>query len=306
MSGQPLREVEVLISSSETESEVGVTQESAPAAKKLSLLEESIVNPPPAIGQGDSGKEDDTFQVSHLASIEINQVTRSPPPRAGMRRKPSRLRTMEPSSSSVPSSPLLDHQKKEEQEEEVKEMSEQDETTPGSDVVHSDAQPEIPIEKSPYEAEFDAEEGEKIFLDMKDILTQDTNSRPKESAVKLFGSLLAAHLIRAAALIELSGMAYSQDWIRGNFRDTVVGKIPTDLLLLCLVSSRFVKAGDLVLSGICKELDLFSHVNNAIDEWGLEEDFKLVSLVFSVKMLNIPINQAFLTDWASFLHFMLF
>jgi hypothetical protein len=282
MSCQPIHVVvEYPSPPSETDSVVGATRESAAITSKPMLLEESISNPPQTVRQVDGGDQEDFFQVSHLASIEVNPVARTPQPRAGMRRKPARLRTMETSTTSFRSSPVEEYPK-EKQEEEEKGMSEQDDTTPEADVIYSDTPPEKPIEKSPYESEFDAEEGEPPFLDMKNILEENINGRPKDIAVELFGSLIASRLTRSAALIDRTGMLYSHDWIQGKFRDTLVGTIPTDLLLLCLVPSRFVKAGDLLLSAICKDIDVFHLVSNAIDEWGLQQEFKLVRPFFAI------------------------
>lgn len=72
-------------------------------------------------------------------------------------------------------------------------------------------------------------------------------------------------------------MVYSQLWCNGNIRGEMVGKLPNDLLLLCLVSKRFVKAGDSLLSGLTRDLGVYTLVKDALKAWGLEDEFKRVS-----------------------------
>jgi hypothetical protein len=72
-------------------------------------------------------------------------------------------------------------------------------------------------------------------------------------------------------------MVFSQEWVNGNIRGNVIGKIPNDLLLLCLVSQRFVKAGDLLLSGVTRDLEVYKLVKEAVKEWGLEGQYTKVS-----------------------------
>lgn len=79
------------------------------------------------------------------------------------------------------------------------------------------------------------------------------------------------------ALIDKSGMVYSQEWVNGNIRGNLIGKIPNDLLLLCFVSKRFVKAGELLLSGLTRDLEVYNIVKEAMKEWGLEDKFERVS-----------------------------
>ena len=72
-------------------------------------------------------------------------------------------------------------------------------------------------------------------------------------------------------------MVYSQEWANGNIRGNMIGKIPNELLLLCFVSKRFVKAGELLLSGLTRDLEVYSIVKEAIKEWELEDDCVRVS-----------------------------
>jgi hypothetical protein len=83
-------------------------------------------------------------------------------------------------------------------------------------------------------------------------------------------------------LIEKSGMVYSQEWVNGNIRGNLIGKIPNDLLLLCLVSKRFVKAGELLLAGLTRDLEVYNIVKEALKEWDLEDEFKKVSGIYYI------------------------
>lgn len=73
-------------------------------------------------------------------------------------------------------------------------------------------------------------------------------------------------------------MVYSQEWQNGNIRGNQVGKIPKNLLLLCLVSKRFGKAQDLLLSGLTRDLEVSNVVQEAIHEWKIAGNFEKVQL----------------------------
>jgi len=68
-------------------------------------------------------------------------------------------------------------------------------------------------------------------------------------------------------LIEKSGMLYSQEWCTGNIRGNQIGRIPKDLLLLCLVSKRFAKAQDQLLSGLTRDFEIATIVHQAVLAW---------------------------------------
>jgi hypothetical protein len=78
------------------------------------------------------------------------------------------------------------------------------------------------------------------------------------------------------ALIDKSGIVYSQEWINGNIRGEKI-VLPKDLLLLCLVSKRFAKAGELLLWGVLRDLDIFSLVKEALKALDLEDSFKKIA-----------------------------
>ena len=95
--------------------------------------------------------------------------------------------------------------------------------------------------------------------------------------IRMFGPTNARCLIDAYELIDKSGMVYSQLWTKGNIRGNIIGVIPNHLLLLVLQSNRFIKAGELLLSGLCRDLEVYVSVNHALDDWKLYRKYKSVS-----------------------------
>mmetsp|Transcript_11427 Transcript_11427/g.32899 ORF Transcript_11427/g.32899 Transcript_11427/m.32899 type:complete len:544 (+) Transcript_11427:201-1832(+) len=130
------------------------------------------------------------------------------------------------------------------------------------------------IEKSPYEPEGCAERGESIFQEMRKLLLEDTEMNTQ--IIQMFGPSNAECLKKASALVDKSGMLYSQNWTKGTIHGNPVGIIPNHLLLLVLVPNRLVKASELLLSGMCRDLEVYASVNRALDEWGLSEKYRLV------------------------------
>lgn len=130
------------------------------------------------------------------------------------------------------------------------------------------------ITKSPYEPEGCAERGEPIFREMKRLLLEDIQMNPQ--IVQMFGASNAECLKKASALIDKSGMLYSQNWTKGTIRGDPVGIIPNHLLLLVLVPNRVVKANELLLSGMCRDLEVYASVNRALDEWGLSQKYRVL------------------------------
>lgn len=79
------------------------------------------------------------------------------------------------------------------------------------------------------------------------------------------------------ALIDKSGMVYSEQWVNGNIQGNMIGKVPHELLLLCLVSSRFIKASEQLLQGTARDLQVFDTVKAALQRWDLEDSYPNVS-----------------------------
>eukprot|EP00531_Pseudo-nitzschia_arenysensis_P018288 CAMPEP_0116135800 /NCGR_PEP_ID=MMETSP0329-20121206/11386_1 /TAXON_ID=697910 /ORGANISM="Pseudo-nitzschia arenysensis, Strain B593" /LENGTH=566 /DNA_ID=CAMNT_0003630629 /DNA_START=69 /DNA_END=1769 /DNA_ORIENTATION=+ len=120
-----------------------------------------------------------------------------------------------------------------------------------------------------------AEKGESLFEEMKTILRDDGND-VNSKAAQIFGPTNAGCLVKASGLIEKSGVLYSQTWNKGSIRGDPVGIIPNHLLLILLVSNRFAKASELLLSGLCRDLEVYESVNRGLDDWGWAEKYELV------------------------------
>ena len=87
--------------------------------------------------------------------------------------------------------------------------------------------------------------------------------------INMFGPINARVLMDAYELIDISGMIYSELWINGNIRGNIVGTIPNHLLLLVLQSNRLTKAPDMLLTSICRDLQVYALINDALDDWNL-------------------------------------
>ena len=85
----------------------------------------------------------------------------------------------------------------------------------------------------------------------------------------MFGPINARVLMDAYELIDISGMIYSELWMNGNIRGNIVGTIPNHLLLLVLQSNRLTKAPDMLLTSICRDLQVYALINDALDDWNL-------------------------------------
>eukprot|EP00429_Kryptoperidinium_foliaceum_P039230 CAMPEP_0176179638 /NCGR_PEP_ID=MMETSP0120_2-20121206/92039_1 /TAXON_ID=160619 /ORGANISM="Kryptoperidinium foliaceum, Strain CCMP 1326" /LENGTH=496 /DNA_ID=CAMNT_0017517811 /DNA_START=185 /DNA_END=1671 /DNA_ORIENTATION=+ len=156
----------------------------------------------------------------------------------------------------------------EEEEEEFLESSDEE----------SDFEPMNVVVKSPYEGSSDAEKGEPLFHKMKSVLQEAENKKLNPEAVRIFGQANAWCLVKANALIEKSGMVYSQEWTEGIVRGEKIGA-PKELVLLCLVSNRFAKQNDLLLSGLCRDFGVSAMINEALEAWGLAGDYRKIQKV---------------------------
>lgn len=77
------------------------------------------------------------------------------------------------------------------------------------------------------------------------------------------------------ALIEKSGMVYSQEWTEGIIRNERIAA-PKELILLCLVSSRFAKQGDQLLSGLTRDFGVSSIIAEGLHKLKLDKKYPKV------------------------------
>jgi hypothetical protein len=265
------QEIEILSPSLETEEgesdDEGQQNPVSVASAVANLLEE----PAPTVVLG---AEDEFVKVSHLASIEVKKVAK-PSKSTSQRHSPvTANRNHQCQDKETPVGKMAPSKRSQTNQEQK--MSK--ETGTDSEPISASSAMEI-IVKSPYEPGSHAEKGETIFEDMQNVL-KGVEDRPSQSAITMFGMRNALCLLRANALIDISGMVYSQEWSNGNIRGITVGKIPSELLLLCLVPQRFAKTNELLLSGLCRDMKIYDLVNKAIDEWGVQEEYKLVCFCF--------------------------
>ena len=225
--------------------------------------------PAPAV---EKGGEDEFVRVSHLASVELKAV-----PTLGILKKRSETQNLDINEmprkpeDGVSLSSRSSAKKLRRGSNHKKYIDDGDDTLCGT-LNNEDSSVEniVDIKKSPYEPGACAEKGESIFEEMKMLLLEDDeNSRISQ----IFGPTNAGCLVKASSLIEKSGMLYSQTWTKGSIRGNAVGIIPNHLLLMVLVSNRFVKASELLLSGLCRDLEVYDSVNRGLDDWGWNEDY---------------------------------
>jgi hypothetical protein len=227
-----------------------------------------VSSPHPVV---EKGGENEFVKVSHLASVQVKAVpalsilknkTNKSDARGLVRRNLPRRSEDLTRSNSRKSAKTTGGSKDDSRYGE--EMSPKDESSAG----RLDE-----IEKSPYEPGGCAENGETVFEEMKALLLEDDdNSR----IVEIFGPTNAGCLVKANALVEISGMLYSQTWTKGSIRGNPVGIIPNHLLLMVLVPNRFVKASENLLSGLCRDLEVYNSVNRGLDDWGWSDHYELV------------------------------
>jgi hypothetical protein len=180
-----------------------------------------------------------------------------------------------------------------------------DESSSDEDTI-PDNDPMDVIEVSPYEGNANAEREDKLFEDLKNLLTagsikasrifgpsnarilvksygtlsllDDADTRASRDVLNIFHSLCLAE-------IEQSGMVYSQEWVDGIMRGSNVGVLPKDLLLLCLISSRLVKVDEFLMAGLTRDLEVFKIIKEAVQVWDLEDEYKRVSVPWQLCML---------------------
>lgn len=244
---------------------------------------EQLSSPAPIV---EKGGENEFVKVSHLASVQIKAVpTQSVPKnKTEYSEQSNRTRWRLPKRSEHgASSPSRNFTKKLRGSSHKRHNGDDDNSLSyGGENSHNELSLEmlIDIEKSPYEPGRCAESGELLFEEMKTLLLEDVDDDDNSQAVHIFGPTNAGCLVKANALIEKSGMLYSQTWNEGSIRGDPVGIIPNHLLLMVLVSNRFAKASELLLSGLCRDLKVYDSVNRGLDDWGWSEDYNLVCYSF--------------------------
>jgi hypothetical protein len=138
---------------------------------------------------------------------------------------------------------------------------------------------------APYSATFHAELGDSAFEILWDILRPAVFSggrtlKPSINATCLFGAPLAEALIPKYQKLQTSGMLYSSNWKSTTSTSTSnkddVAMIPDDLLLVCLPHQRLIGADTLTLNRIIRDFGVASILKEAMDDWGLQDDYPTV------------------------------
>ncbi len=242
----------------------------------------SISSPAPIV---EMGGENEFVKVSHLASVQVKTVPAPSVPKIKAekgeqssrvrRRLPKRIEHDDTTLSSRVYAKKLrgsGHRRKSVEDDNISLYNEES-------LIEK-------IEKSPYESGKCAENGELLFEEMKALLRED-DEKDNAKAVHIFGPTNSECLVKASSLIEKSGMLYSQNWNKGSIHGVPVGIIPNHLLLILLVPNRFAKASELLLSGLCRDWEVYESVNRALDDWGWSEEYSLVRCLICRKECNL-------------------
>jgi hypothetical protein len=278
-----------LPSSSNTTTTTGVAGRNLVGNKIPGMNEGRLLEPGSPSPEVTKGGEHEFVMVSQIARIEVNEVAQKQPPVRVLQRMntppkvpkiTSTPQHLSSESNAMESTSTVDERCRSN----TRTRNAQDASSGITSLADDDVSESVPmdvIEKSPYEPGLNAEKGEAFFEEIKRLLKEENNEEDvrlvNPETIKIFGPTNGWCLVKAYALIDKSGMAFSQEWVRGNIRGNIVGKIPNYLLLLCLVPKRFVKASELLLSGLCRDMEVYSIVHDALHEWGVDDEYKSVS-----------------------------
>lgn len=260
---------------------VGMQHYESPSFEEESS-NKNISSPAPVV---EKGGENEFVKVSHLASVQVKAVPTQSVSKMKLE-KPEHSNRTRRGLQKIPehnASLFSRSSKKKLRGSSQRRHSGNDEINSpyGEENLHNEPSLEmlVEIEKSPYEPGRCAESGESLFEEMKTLLLEeddDDGGGDNSQAVHIFGPTNAGCLVKANSLIERSGMLYSQTWNKGSIRGDPVGIIPNHLLLMVLVPNRFAKASELLLSGLCRDLEVYESVNRGLDDWGWAEDYIMV------------------------------
>lgn len=229
------------------------------------------VSPAPVV---EKGGENEFVKVSHLASVQVKAVPTLSILKTKTEPKIIKRRILPRRSEDAVS--LSSRRKVGNQKRYIGDDDDDDNFPYGDETLHNEDTSVgnlVVIEKSPYEPGGCAENRESLFEEIKVLLLENDET---SQIAQMFGPTNAGCLVKASALVEKSGMVYSRTWTEGSIRGDPVGIIPSHLLLMVLVPNRFVKANELLLSGLCRDLAVYNSVNCGLDDWGWTDDYELV------------------------------
>lgn len=164
------------------------------------------------------------------------------------------------------------------------------------------------IETSPYEGTSNAEHGVPLFEELRHLLllgssrkgednnTGSNNNNHHQSINDVFGEANAKCLVKTYRHIEKSGIAYSQEWVDGVFRGNVVGVLPKDLLLLCLISKRLGNIDEFLMAGLTRDLEVSKIVKEALQTWELQDQYPKVRKLWLYCYPSYRVFESFLKN----------
>jgi hypothetical protein len=159
--------------------------------------------------------------------------------------------------------------------------------------------PSVDMEWSPYEKGYNAENEEKAFIEMANLLRPMPNDGfrrrlvASSAAIKFFGSELAGSLAATSSAIKASGMIFAGDFIEGRIRGVASGSISKPMLLLCLqtdtIATRALNDQRLAMEAAVRRLELWSIVKESLTHWQLEKTY--TNLAASLDNITFTSNK---------------
>ena len=139
------------------------------------------------------------------------------------------------------------------------------------------------IVKSPYEGQTTAEVGEFLFQYMQSVINstrtasgngqQQPREGPVDEALEVFGGKYTKIIRETSRRIASSGLLYTSEWTDGIIEDSNCGRLPKELLLLCLCDHRIARGDSGYTKRIVKDLQAWGIVSNALRLWKLKKKY---------------------------------
>lgn len=162
------------------------------------------------------------------------------------------------------------------------------------------------IVKSPYEGHQTAEIGEFLFEYMQSLIDSagpeengsiegepEQRKGPVNEAMEVFGRTHFKSVLETNRRITDSGILYASDWINGFIKESNCGRLPKELLLLCLRDHRIARGASSATKHIVKDLEAWGIVLNALRLWKLKGKYPSLARCNNVHFFKKRPNHCF-------------
>ncbi len=159
------------------------------------------------------------------------------------------------------------------------------------------------IVKSPYEGQATAEVGEFLFEYMQSMIdpkrAASTNGQqprregPRDEALEVFGRKRTKIIRETSRRIVSSGLLYTSGWTDGLIADSNCGRLPKELLLLCLCGHRIARSDTIGSKRIVKDLEAWKIVSDALSLWKVKRKYPGLARCDNIHWFKKRPNQCF-------------